>query len=768
MATEDDERTPLISPNLERSQETPHPSNSRENAVMKNWLGSVATELQQEAASRGLKVDVIANDSSRDIIPQKWFSQDEHWVIESRNVIVRLHGQSERNESLLVNAHYDSVPTSHGVTDNGMGVATAMELLRYFIHHPPRHTIIFLFNNMEEGGLIGAQSFIKHPWYSSVKLFINLEGAGAGGRAILFRCSNLNAVKKLTNSKAKLLHASPVGNDMFKAQLLKSDTDYSIFTKHGVPGLDIAFYAPRSHYHTPRDDLAHTTPEALQYMGQLALGAVRAIANSDDLIDTSSDEENFIYFDILGRMMFAYSFTTFQIINAFVLFAVPIVAIYLGRGNRTLQDIAKERSHLVIKGLLAILSALFCSILFSGIAAYLMHHANPLMTYGDVNGAALYIFSAVFLGIQISQLILPVKLKQVLATTDAIWYGLVTFWWIFVLFASYTGSKNLASLHFAVHLLFFTALASVIHTHVPRDKRFRSPLIFFTQTLIPFILLLELLLLSMDSMRHATVDGTPEIAVYILISLPILLIALHFVPWIYVAGNNSKATFGTAFALLFLFTICSALHPFNDGWSPNKLFFRQEYDAGGLLATVNLTTALGIPAVLKEALPLHEYKTAQCTHEKSLTTCSYQTDLLPKYASNATLNEFIFSGLSKNCDNDTFCQVTGSYQAKNSLMCRVLLNQPVQHAWVDDLDLKQESIRALIIYINEYGRPVNFGFEYSHDEAPPKVTLSCFYDEWTEQEIPAFTALRDNLPDSASLLIRGQGLVIVNYAHITL
>ncbi len=229
-----------------------------------------------------------------------------------------------------------------------------------------------------------------------------------------------------------------------------------------MPGLDIAFYAPRSHYHTPRDDLAHTTPEALQYMGQLALGAVRTIANSDDLIDTSSDEENFIYFDILGRVMFAYSFTTFQIINAFVLFAVPIVAIYLGRGNRTLQDIVKERSHLVIKGLLAILSALFCSILFSGIAAYLMHHANPLMTYGDVNGAALYIFSAVFLGVQISQLILPVKLKQVLATTDAIWYGLVTFWWIFVLFASYIGSKNLASLHFAVHLLFFTALASVI------------------------------------------------------------------------------------------------------------------------------------------------------------------------------------------------------------------------------------------------------------------------------------------------------------------
>lgn len=68
----------------------------------------------------------------------------------------------------------DSVPTSNGVTDNGMGVVTTLELLRYFVQNPPRHSIIFLLNNFEEGGLIGAKSFVKHPWYADVKLFINL------------------------------------------------------------------------------------------------------------------------------------------------------------------------------------------------------------------------------------------------------------------------------------------------------------------------------------------------------------------------------------------------------------------------------------------------------------------------------------------------------------------------------------------------------------------------------------------------------------------
>lgn len=62
----------------------------------------------------------------------------------------------------------------------------------------------------------------KNNRSSSVFLIsINSEGAGAGGRAVLFRCSNLNAVKKLANSKTSLVHASPAGNDMFKANLIK-------------------------------------------------------------------------------------------------------------------------------------------------------------------------------------------------------------------------------------------------------------------------------------------------------------------------------------------------------------------------------------------------------------------------------------------------------------------------------------------------------------------------------------------------------------------
>lgn len=50
----------------------PHSCNSRENAVMRDFLAGVALDLQKEAAEKGLKMDVISHDPSIDVIPQDW------------------------------------------------------------------------------------------------------------------------------------------------------------------------------------------------------------------------------------------------------------------------------------------------------------------------------------------------------------------------------------------------------------------------------------------------------------------------------------------------------------------------------------------------------------------------------------------------------------------------------------------------------------------------------------------------------------------------
>ncbi|KAI8985416.1 hypothetical protein BDB01DRAFT_788149 [Pilobolus umbonatus] len=753
---------------------TPHSVNSRENGVIRDWLLSLAKDFQAEASEKGVQVDVISPQTT-DIVSSNWTGGGNYWVVEARNVIIRLHGTSGKEDSLLINAHYDSVPTSNGVTDNGMGVSTQLELLRYFIHHPPKHTIVFLFNNFEEGGLIGAESFVKHPWFSSAKLFINLEGAGAGGRSMIFRCSNLNAMKLVSNSEAAYMHSTPLGNDLLKLQLIKSDTDYTVFTQHHLPGIDLAFYSPRSHYHTPRDNLAYTTPNALQYMGQFALASARAIADSDELTNLDKEQESLIYYDILGRVMFVYSFTVYQMLNAFGVLAVLITSFWLmidqKQDNISLGTLIKDRIVILFRGILSVLSAFIISVLFAVAAGYVMAELNPFVTYGNIYGAFIYLAAAVFLGLQVSQYILPNGFKQYLYVTHAPWYGLVSFWALAVLLSCWTGSKGIAILYFAIYFLVFNALAILCHIKFPHTMKFRLPLIFTIQMLVPFILMIENTFLIMDAMRHTTTDGTPELAVYILLAIPLVFTLLNYLPWIYLAGHQSEATITSVGVFIFLFIVCSILQPFNGKESPNKVLYRQDYNVSDNFSTITVTSDNNLYSLLSASLPKESTDTLHCNMLNShRTTCRYQSKLLPLYAGNSTLNEFVLSGLEKNCEG-SLCITSGSYTSKNSLMCSTSFESTghvgIHRVWINDQLVEGNNISYVLSYVDHYEQPVLFRFEYPSDTAH-RAYFHCLYDEWVHQELPAFTYFRNNLPEDTIIAIRGQGLAHVHYDIVEL
>lgn len=107
-----------------------------------------------------------------------------------QNVVVKLHGSSPKNDSLMFNCHYDSVPGSTGASDDAANCAIMLEVLQVLSQERKRlkHSIIFLFNGAEETPLQAAHGFItQHPWSSHVKTFINLESCGSGGKEVLFQ-----------------------------------------------------------------------------------------------------------------------------------------------------------------------------------------------------------------------------------------------------------------------------------------------------------------------------------------------------------------------------------------------------------------------------------------------------------------------------------------------------------------------------------------------------------------------------------------------------
>ncbi len=86
-------------------------------------------------------------------------------------------------DGILFAAHYDSVHTAPGATDNAMSVVALLDMVELLskLENRPRRTAVFFFNNGEEEGLNGSHMFFEHPWSGLTSTFLNVEGAGAGG-----------------------------------------------------------------------------------------------------------------------------------------------------------------------------------------------------------------------------------------------------------------------------------------------------------------------------------------------------------------------------------------------------------------------------------------------------------------------------------------------------------------------------------------------------------------------------------------------------------
>lgn len=74
------------------------------------------------------------------------------------NIIVTIPGTDAR--TIVVGAHYDSVPAGRGAVDNGAACAALIELIAAFRASPlTRFTLIFVFFDREESGLLGSRAY---------------------------------------------------------------------------------------------------------------------------------------------------------------------------------------------------------------------------------------------------------------------------------------------------------------------------------------------------------------------------------------------------------------------------------------------------------------------------------------------------------------------------------------------------------------------------------------------------------------------------------
>ena len=343
-----------------------HPYNSRRNDWVRNWLLSrlegilrengvpPALEHAKAVVFSDMTSNVTFSVTRRLDASNSGQESDIGVYFEGTNIIVYIRGSEDDADDwwtiprkpqgkggVLVNAHYDSVSTGYGATDDGIGVVTILQLIKHFTTagRQPKRGIVALLNNGEEDFLNGARAFARHPMSSFAHTFLNLEGAGAGGRATLFRATDTEVVRLY--QKSRYPFASVFSADVFKRGVIRSQTDYVIFDHIlGLRGLDLAFMEPRARYHTEQDDTRHTSVDSLWHMLSTALSTVEGLATDTSSNFDGKDSEpgkfpsghgsGAVYFDLFGEFLVVFKLETLFALSVTLLAAAPLVLIIIG------------------------------------------------------------------------------------------------------------------------------------------------------------------------------------------------------------------------------------------------------------------------------------------------------------------------------------------------------------------------------------------------------------------------------------------------------
>ncbi len=217
-----------------------------------------------------------------------------------KNLITQIPG-TDSSQTLLLMAHYDSVPAGSGAADAGHAVAIILELLELLSDQPPaKNDLIILFNEGEEAGLLGAEAFMKeHPLAKKVDVVINMEARGNQGISLLFETGEDNyALMKRYQQFAKRPFSNSITYEIYK--LLPNDTDLTVFKRYGITGVNFAFQGRVSHYHTPLDNMENLSPGSVQHQGDNTWAMLLSLLNSD--LETLP-EGNAVYTDVLSSFM---------------------------------------------------------------------------------------------------------------------------------------------------------------------------------------------------------------------------------------------------------------------------------------------------------------------------------------------------------------------------------------------------------------------------------------------------------------------------------
>jgi hypothetical protein len=216
----------------------------------------------------------------------------------SRNIICRLNGSDPTlaKEYVIVGAHYDHVGrgsprNSHGpigyihrgADDNASGTATLLEMVDAFrsLDVAPKRSIVFIFWDGEEQGLLGSEYWCQSPTVplEGLKLVFNIDMVGRlrENRAEVYGARTAPGLREFLAAN----NADP-GILLTFTWETRRDSDHYPFYARQIPFL-MVFTGKHPEYHTPYDTADKLNLEGMERVARFLFRTVYAAAQTPRL-----------------------------------------------------------------------------------------------------------------------------------------------------------------------------------------------------------------------------------------------------------------------------------------------------------------------------------------------------------------------------------------------------------------------------------------------------------------------------------------------------
>lgn len=298
----------------------------------KHPLGSAANQSARDYLVR----ELISLGYQPQIQTQFVVSEKARAAATVSNIVLRIAGTNTAKDkkALLLVAHYDSAPLSFGASDDGVSVISILQTLKALKQSAAlQQDLIVLISDGEEAGLLGAEAFAQfHPWLKDVGMVLNFDNRGNAGPILMFETSPGNG--KLIEHFAQASPAAISNSVMYEVyKAMPNDTDFTVFKKRDIAGLNFAMIQNLSSYHTPHDQASLLSPASQQQQGEMMLSLVRHFGQQDH---RHWADQNRVYFHlpVVGLVHYPVSWVTTISAFAGLLLLIFLVTSYRQRGLR--------------------------------------------------------------------------------------------------------------------------------------------------------------------------------------------------------------------------------------------------------------------------------------------------------------------------------------------------------------------------------------------------------------------------------------------------